>query len=435
MRRIAMICVHSSPLATLGGKETGGMNVYVRELSKELAKQGIQVDIFTRSQSENSPKILSWQKDVRVISLKAGSEKPYPKDRVWFHLPEFVRALQQFCILNKVSYDLIHSHYWLSGWVGLKLAKEHAIPLLHMFHTLACMKNSASGSLGIREFPTRLRVERQLIERTDHLLVSSTREKEKITSSHAVPRDKVTLLPCGVDTKVFRPLSSHQLKNYIPIPDKNFILYVGRIDPIKGIDTLIKAMALVKANLHKNHTLQLLVIGGDLKNAAQSRHSQLNKLKRLTKSLQLDDTVTFLGAQPQDLLPHYYSAAEACVLPSRYESFGMVALEAMACGTPAIITTAAGISSFIQDGSTGFLVPVEDETALAETILRVVYLNSSKQHLSRTVRKRAMDFTWNSIANQVHSLYNSLIHPSTRVISGHHDNYYKTWNQFMPFGQ
>ncbi len=435
MRRIAMICVHSSPLATLGGKETGGMNVYVRELSRELAKQGIQVDIFTRSQRENSPIILSWQRDVRIIYLKAGSEKPCHKDRVWFHLPEFFSALQQFCILNKVSYDLIHSHYWLSGWVGLKLAREHDVPLLHMFHTLACMKNSATGSLGLREFPTRLRVERQLIERTDHLLVSSTRERELITSSYDVPPDKVTLLPCGVDTKVFRPLGTHQLKHNIPMPDKKFILYVGRIDPIKGIDTLIKAMALVKANLHKNHTLQLLVIGGDLKNAAQSRHSQLNKLKCLTKSLHLDDTVNFLGAQPQELLPRYYSAAEACVLPSRYESFGMVALEAMACGTPAIITTAAGISSFIQDGTTGFLVPEEDETALAQTILRVVYLNSSKQHLSMTVRKRAMDFTWNSIANQVHSLYNSLIHPSTRVISGHHDNYDKTGNQFMSAGK
>ena len=143
MRRIAMICVHSSPLATLGGKETGGMNVYVRELSRELAKQGIQVDIFTRSQSENSPNILSWQKDVRIIYLKAGSEKPYHKDRVWFHLPEFFSALQQFCILNKVSYDLIHSHYWLSGWRGLKLAQAPAIPLLHMFHTLACMQHPA----------------------------------------------------------------------------------------------------------------------------------------------------------------------------------------------------------------------------------------------------------------------------------------------------
>ena len=435
MHRIAMICVHSSPLATLGGKETGGMNVYVRELSRKLAQQGFQVDIFTRSQNENTPKILSWQKGVRIIYIKAGLEQPYHKDRVWFHLPEFYSALQQFCILNKINYDIIHSHYWLSGWVGLKLSREHGIPLLHMFHTLACMKNAATGSLGVIESPTRLRVEKQLIESTDHLLLSSTRERELINFSYDVPHDKVTLLPCGVDTELFRPLNTHQLKHNISIPDKKFILYVGRIDPIKGIDILIKAMALVKATLGKTDTPHLLVIGGDLKNASQSKHSELNKLKRLTKSLQLDDTVTFLGAQPQDLLPHYYSAAEACVLPSRYESFGMVALEAMACGTPAIVTTAAGICSFIQDGKTGFLLPEDDETALAQTILRVVYLNSSKQHMSMNVRKRAMDFTWNSIANQLHSLYNSLIHPSTRVISGHHDNCYKTGNQFMSAGK
>ena len=213
MHRIAMICVHSSPLATLGGKETGGMNVYVRELSRELTHQGIQVDIFTRSQSENSPKILSLKKGVRIIYLKAGSEKPYHKDRVWFHLPEFYSALQQFCIREKINYDLIHSHYWLSGWVGLKLAKEHGIPLLHMFHTLACMKNAATGSLDVSESPTRLRVEKQLINKTDHILVSSTRERELLTSSYDVPPDKVTLLPCGVDTEVFRPRCTHQLND------------------------------------------------------------------------------------------------------------------------------------------------------------------------------------------------------------------------------
>jgi D-inositol-3-phosphate glycosyltransferase len=137
----------------------------------------------------------------------------------------------------------------------------------------------------------------------------------------------------------------------------------------------------------------------------------------LTKSLQLDDTVTFLGAQPQDVLPYYYSAAEACVLPSRYESFGMVALEAMACGTPVIVTTAGGISSIIKDGQTGFLVPGEDETALAQSILSLVYNNPPKKHLSTNVRNRAMEFTWNTIANQVYSLYGSLIHPFPSVIS------------------
>jgi D-inositol-3-phosphate glycosyltransferase len=415
MHRIAMICVHSSPLATLGGKETGGMNVYVRELSRELGKQGIQVDIFTRSQNEKIPKMLSWQNGVRIIHLKAGLEKPYHKDRLWFHLPEFYSALQQFCIREKINYDLMHSHYWLSGWVGRKLAREHGIPLLHMFHTLACMKNAATGALGVIESPTRLRVEKQLIASTDHLLVSSTREKELITSSHAVPPAKVTLLPCGVDTEVFRPLNTHHVKHNIPIPDKKFILYVGRIDPIKGIDILIKAMALVKATIPKNHTLRLLVIGGDLKNSVLSKHSQLNKLKSLTKSLQLNDTVTFLGAQPQELLPYYFSAAEACVLPSRYESFGMVALEAMACGTPAIVTTAAGISSFIKDGTTGFLVPEEDEALLAQTILKAV---DAKKHLTQNVRSKAMEFTWSEIANRVHSLYSSLLYPNPLMASG-----------------
>ena len=417
MNRIAMICVHSSPLATLGGKETGGMNVYVRELSRELAQRGLQVDIFTRSQNEHSPKVLLWQDGVRIIYLKAGQEKPYHKDRVWKHLPEFCQSLQQFCILNSANYDLIHSHYWLSGWVGLKLARQNALPLLHMFHTLASLKNAATDSLGVSESPVRLQVEKQLVKRTDHILVSSTREKEMITASHGVSPEKITMLPCGVDTDLFQPRSLKQSQANLSIPPKKFILYVGRIDPIKGIDVLIKAMGLVKARLGQRDSLHLLVIGGDLTHAAQSRHSELNKLKCLTKSLQLDDTVTFLGAQPQDVLPYYYSAAEACVLPSRYESFGMVALEAMACGTPVIVTTAGGISAIIKDGQTGFLVPEEDETALAQSILRLVYNNPSKKHLSTNVRNRAMEFTWNSIANQVYSLYGSLIHSFPLVIS------------------
>jgi D-inositol-3-phosphate glycosyltransferase len=411
-----MICVHSSPLATLGGKETGGMNVYVRELSRKLAQRGLQVDIFTRSQDEHSPKELLWQDGVRIINIKAGQEKPYHKDRVWKHLPEFLQSLQQFCILNNSNYDLIHSHYWLSGWVGLKLARQNGLPLLHMYHTLASLKNEATGSLGISESSTRLRVEKQLVKDTDHILVSSAREKEMITASYGVSPEKVTMLPCGVDTDLFQPRSLKQSEATIPIPSKKFILYVGRIDPIKGIDVLIKAMGLVKAKLGKRNSLHLLVIGGDLTHTAQSRHSELNKLKGLTKSLQLDDTVTFLGAQPQDVLPYYYSSAEACVLPSRYESFGMVALEAMACGTPVIVTTAGGISSLIQDGRTGFLIPEENETALAQAILGL----GNKKHLSLKARTRAMEFTWSNIARQVHSLYDSLISPLPLTVSAKH---------------
>jgi D-inositol-3-phosphate glycosyltransferase len=412
-----MICVHSSPLATLGGKETGGMNVYVRELSRVLALRGLQIDIFTRSQNEHSPKIRLWQDGVRIIYIKAGQEKPFHKDLIWKHLPEFLRSVQQFCIVNKVTYDLIHSHYWLSGWVGRKLARQNALPLLHMYHTLASLKNAATDSLGISESPTRLRVEKQLVKSTDHILVSSAREKEMITACYGVPSEKITLLPCGVDTDLFQPRSLMQSHASISIPSKKFILYVGRIDPIKGIDVLIKAMRLVKAALGKRNLPHLLIIGGDLTHAAQSRHSELNKLKGLAKSLQLDDTVTFLGAQPQDLLPYYYSAAEACVLPSRYESFGMVALEAMACGTPVIVTTAGGISSLIQDGETGFLIPEEDETALAQAILRLGDNKFLKKHLSTKARTRAMEFTWSNIAKQVHSLYDSLIPPLPLTIS------------------
>ena len=417
MYRVAMISVHSCPLAALGGKETGGMNVYVRELSRELAKKGLCIDIFTRSQNSSIPKIVHFLKNIRIIYLQAGPSTPCNKNKVWFHLPEFLHAIQQFSYERNVRYDLIHSHYWLSGWIGAKLSDIHNLPHLHMFHTLGYLKNKATKSLGIYESPTRLEVEAQLVDIVDHIVVASQKEKDTIRTTYETPSEKISVIPCGVDTELFRPLNYSQSKVHLGLPDKKFILFVGRIDPVKGIDTLLKAMNIVRTKLGSMYAPHLLVIGGDENSSDRMEASEMRKLKRLTAVLGLKNAVTFLGAQKQDTLPFFYSVAEMCVLPSRYESFGMVALEAMSCGTPVIASKVGGLISVIQDRSTGFLVPEDNEIVLAEKMLSLMKDPTLKDTMGNRTRAKAQEFRWEEIAHQMITLYRCLVEEKNKGVN------------------
>jgi D-inositol-3-phosphate glycosyltransferase len=417
MFRIAMISVHSCPLAALGGKETGGMNVYIRELSRELAKEGIHIDIFTRSQQPTIPTVVDYQKGVRVIHLKAGFKAPFEKNHVWFHLPEFLHNMQQFIREEKSSYNLIHSHYWLSGRVGIALRALYDIPLVHMFHTLGYLKDEVTKSLGTAESSIRLREEAQLLKHAEHIVVSSNREKAQMIGTGKVSPEKISIIPCGVDTHLFKPLPSRQSKSHLSLPDKRYILFVGRIDPVKGIDILLKAMRIVKDQGDAADAVRLLVIGGDGNHPTCTRDSELHKLKQLTADLGLSDMVTFLGPQKQELLPSFYAAAEMCVLPSRYESFGMVALEAMACGRPVIASNVGGLPSFIQDKVTGFLVPGGNETVLAEKILTLLNDAPLGKSMGKDARQKAKEFSWKKIALQMIVLYSTLMRERNSRIS------------------
>ena len=403
-----MISVHSCPLAPLGGKETGGMNVYIRELSKELASQGIQVDIFTRSQQPTIPTVVTYQKGVRVIHLKAGCKSPSDKNHVWFHLPEFLHNMKQFIREEKSTYNLIHSHYWLSGWVGTALSSLYNIPLVHMFHTLGYLKDEVTKPLGTAESFIRLRAEAHLLKNASHIVVSSNKEKEQIVRTGEVPPEKIFIVPCGVDTHLFKPSPPPQAKRRLGLPDERYILFAGRIDPIKGIDVLLKAMSMVRGHGDAAGGIRLLVIGGDANHPVYPRNSEMHKLRQLTTRLGLSGMVTFLGPQKQELLPFYYAAAEMCVLPSRYESFGMVALEAMACGRPVIASHVGGLPSFIQDKATGFLVPGGNEIVLAEKILTLLNDVSLRGRMGKEARKKAKEFSWQQIAQQMLSLYTAL---------------------------
>ncbi|MBI1987037.1 MAG: glycosyltransferase [Nitrospinae bacterium] len=450
INRVAMLCVHSCPLASLGGRDTGGMNVYVRELSRELGSRGLYVDIFTRLQDAALPAVTQLTPRVRVIHLKAGLTAPYDKNLVWNHLPEFVARVKSFSHREGLFYDLLDGHYWLSGWAAWKLKKAWGIPAIQRFHTLGYPKNLVSRPDGEKETALRLYWERALPHLMDQVLAATPAEKqalveslaeemswrqytealpvksapvesfaeawnrrqrpeasllqEEISSFHRMASDKVEVIPCGVDVELFRPISSEVARCQLGLDQERIVLFVGRIDPIKGIDTLIRAMVpLIRSPGLAKGRLRLILIGGNPQNEMENR--ELKTLEALASQLGVREQITFFPAQPQERLVFFYGAADLLVVPSRYESFGMVALEAMACGTPVVASNVGGLPYTVADGRTGFLVPEGDAQSMAakiEMILKDDYLRACMGH--RGVRW-ARGFRWSRVADQVLALY------------------------------
>lgn len=409
IKRIAVLTVHSCPKAALGGKETGGMNVYVRELSREMGRRGIQVDIFTRSQNPHISSTARIGPKARVIHVRAGPEEPIPKNELFQFLPDFVRAVMEFAATHQIAYDLIHSHYWLSGWVGGQLKYQWKVPLVHMFHTMGSFKNSFTSRKEDREPRQRILVEEQIMDFADGLVAPNPWEEGQMILRYAVPAGKIKVIPCGVDLRVFRPIPAAKARKYLGLSDKPFILYVGRIDAIKGIETLIRAThRLARQPVQGKENWGLIIIGGEMDTDPEKEDREMRRLREAVEKKGLHNRVAFWGSQRQALLPYYYSAAEMLVIPSRYESFGMVALEAMACGTPVIASKVGGLQYTVQDGKTGFLFPEGDWQRLAERMGQVLQTASLKRQLGDVAAARAQHYGWPSIADQVLGFYDSI---------------------------
>jgi len=412
MTRIALLSVHTCPLAALGGKETGGMNVYVRELTRELARRGVAVDVFTRSQNPDIPKVddVGLGPGARVVHIAAGPERPYHKNLVWNHLPEFVEGVRRFAHQEGVSYDLLHSHYWLSGWVARELQKTWSVPIVHMFHTLGRMKNLVAQREADRELTQRIVVETEIMAFADRIVAATPRDMEQMVALYGTNPAKITVISCGVDLTMFRPIARDQARACLGLPeDHKMVLFVGRIDPLKGIDTLIRAMALVfQWNSSLRNHVCLCIIGGDVSDDPTLMDAEMVRLQALRRELGLTELVTFVGAQAQDILPCHYSAADVVVVPSHYESFGMVALEAMACGTPVIASDVGGLSFIVKDSQTGFLVPERDPETLARDLELI--LRSSRLRSAMGIRAIAVaqEYSWDHIADQMLDLYESV---------------------------
>ena len=424
IRRVAMLSVHTCPLATLGGKETGGMNVYVRDLSRELDRRGIAVDCFTRSQNPDIPRISTrLGLNARVIHVPAGPEAPYDKNEIANHLPRFVHGVLDFAQRQRVTYDVIHSHYWLSGLVARDLRHAWDTPIVHMFHTLGQMKNSVASSPQEWETEQRIEGEAEVMALADRLVAATPLERAQMVWLYGADAKKISVVPCGVDLNLFHPIPQNEAKQVLGLPlERCVILFVGRIEPLKGIDTLLRSIALIAPEMPCwQDELSVIIIGGAPGAGIEQVNAELARLERLRAELGIEELVTFLGAKDQDMLAYYYSAAELVVMPSHYESFGMVALEAMACGTPVVASKVGGLAFNVQDGHTGYLVPERNAEALAARIRPLLKDRDLRRQLGQNAVRWARRYGWSAVADQMTSLYEQAqpaVAPAVRVRCG-----------------
>jgi D-inositol-3-phosphate glycosyltransferase len=412
MINVAMISYHTCPLATLGGKDTGGMNVYVHQLTRTLGKLGVRVDVFTRSQDEHVPHVLhDLGYHNRVVHIPAGPEVPLPKAELERYIPKFVNGIQDFAESKNIQYDLIHSHYWMSGIAAINLSSAWNIPFIHMFHTLGHMKNRIARTPQEIEGEYRIQGEKRVINKANRIIAATLAEKSQLEFLYETPSSKIVVIPPGVDTRHFYPIPKDEAKEVIGISDdSHMILYVGRIEPLKGIDNLIQAISKIqKKGVLKCCPHNLVIIGGEPDAKPEEMNAEMARLQDLVEELEIENFVVFLGKQDQQILPYYYSAAEVVVMPSHYESFGMVALEAMACGTPVIASQVGGLAFLVRDGETGFVVPGNDVESLSNRLVDLIKDENLRKNLGAKSTEYAELYAWENISEKIIGVYDQVL--------------------------
>ncbi len=399
--RIAALSIHSSPLGELGTEDTGGMSVYIRELSRELGRAGHSVDIYTCAGAGIMDTKMFMSGNVRLIHLGIGCKGDVTKSMLYRHLPETFQSLEKYITRNNVCYDLIHSHYWISGEVGFLAQNRWDIPHVVMFHTTGIAKRVACSQE--REPALRLIAEKRLARKSDRIMAATDREKDLLVRYYGVPREKIGMVPCGVDLERFRPVAKDLARKELGLHNTRFlVLYVGRFAPVKGLHRLVSAAA----HLRSHRGLMFLIVGGDGPQAHASA-----ELSRLARRASVDDIVRFQGRVSHDLLPLYYSAADVVVVPSYYESFGLVALEALACGTPVIAARVGAMETLIRDGKTGLLVDTPSPHSFASAIRKFI-VDPTNCVLSRDeIRSSVLSYGWADIASAVVQEYTTALQP------------------------
>jgi len=417
-RRVAMLSVHACPLAKLGGRDSGGMNVYVRELARVLGQRGIEVDVFTRWREKYDPRIQQFGENARVIHIESGPIGYWPKMDVYDHLDEFTAKVGEHVAAEGRPYDLIHSHYWLSASVARTLAARWGVPRIQMFHTLGLVKREVMDEDIDGESDVRVEIERQAIQESAAIVAASEIELAELRDLYGADPARVRIIPCGVDPMVFRPMRQADARDRLGRDQcERIVLFVGRIEQIKGIDVLLRALGLLflrRPDLRSD--VCLLVVGGALDPQDDAPETEkIHELRRLVHEHRMEANVNFVGSLDQDRLALYYAAADVCAVPSLTESFGLVALEAMACGTPVVGTRVGGLQTLIEHGESGLLVPAGDDEALAAAIEQLLTDHRLRMHLAHGARDRAEHYTWQSVGEKIDALYASVLASSPAV--------------------
>lgn len=408
-KRIALISVHGDPAIEIGKEEAGGQNVYVRNVGEALAKLGWQVDMFTRKVSVEQDFIVQHSENCRTIRLKAGPLEFIPRDNLFDYLPEFIENFRKFQKENNITYKLAHTNYWLSSWVGMQLKKLQGTQQIHTYHSLGAVKYNTISNIPLIA-SQRLAVEREVLESAERIVATSPQEKQHMRSLVST-KGNIDIIPCGTDIERFGSVTREAARNQLGIDrETKVVLYVGRFDPRKGIETLVRAVN--ESQLRDSNKLKLIIGGGST--PGNSDGIERDRIEGIINELGMSDFTVFPGRLSEDL-PTYYAAADVCVVPSHYEPFGLVAIEAMASGTPVIASDVGGLQFTVVHEETGLLAPAKDVPAFANAIDRILLNPQWRDKLGEAGRKRVeTKFSWDGVATQLSELYTQIMQPSVK---------------------
>jgi len=417
---VAMISVHTSPQDAPGSGDSGGMNVYILAVAEKLARQGIAVDVYTRCHGQDLPKVQELGGGVQLIQIQAGPCAPVRKEDLERFLPSFLDGVLTHAAADgdvgahrHSPYDVVHSHYWLSGWVGSRAKQIWGVPLVTSFHTLAKVKNAASPPGHPTEPEARLEGELRVVRHSDVLLAPTPAEASALISLYEADPDRIRVVAPGVDRAMFAPMPKEEAKLQLHLSNARLLLFVGRLQEHKGPDVAIRALAhAIRSDPSLSKDLILAVVGGP--SGSASDQDEVAALMALASGLGVADRVMFFPPQPHDRLARFYSAADAVLVPSRSESFGLVALEAQACGTPVIASAVGGLRFAVADGKSGSLVEGHDPADFAREILRLIRDPELAASMSRATQDHVERFSWDATAHGLGRVYRELADRSHR---------------------
>ncbi|MGZ3336012.1 MAG: glycosyltransferase [Isosphaeraceae bacterium] len=408
-RRVALISEHASPLAVLGGVDSGGQNVYVGKVASHLAELGYDVDVFTRRDSSHLPRVARWTHGVRIIHVPAGPPSPVRKENMLGFMGEFTAFVLQACRCK--PYDLLHANFFMSGLVAADVKAVLGTPFVVTFHALGRVRRLYQ--LETDSFPEeRLAIEDRIIAEADRIIAECPQDEEDLIRLYDADPEKITIVPCGFDPGEFWPVDKAAARVALGLdPDERLILQLGRMVPRKGVETVIRGLGRLRAQ--HGISARLLIVGGESDDADAQITPEIGRLRKIASAEGLDQEVNFVGRRGRDQLRYYYSAADLFVTTPWYEPFGITPVEAMACGTPVVGSNVGGIKFTVRDGENGYLVPPNDPEALAERIAHLYQNPKLLSVLSRQAVRRANDlFTWQRVTGAVADLYEEVLSAS-----------------------
>ena len=407
LKSIAFISDHASPLADLGGVDTGGQNVYVGQLCRFLSSRGYRIDLYTRWEDPALSQVVNWLPGVRVIHVKAGPVEVMPKEELLPFMTEFRENMLAFMRGEKLNYEVIHAHFFMSALVAAEIKQRLGIPYTVTFHALGYIRQIHQGS-NDRFPPERIAIEKEVALQADQVIAECPQDRDDLINHYGVPADKITIIPCGFSEDEFHPVKKKEARKILALQqDESVLLQLGRMVPRKGVDNVVKAMGKLRENGKK---VRLLIVGGESDEPDPRKNPELARLHGIAETHHVLDAIHFAGRKGRDLLKYYYSAADIFITTPWYEPFGITPLEAMACGTPVIGANVGGIKYSVVDGETGALVSPENPDELADKVSKLLADENELKRLGQNaIRRVNQHFTWKSVADKVNMLYEEIL--------------------------